>query len=115
MNTLIYIAVGVGLLALLLAAISQVLLKAAANQTYDTRLREYLNPRVITAYGLMVLSALCTMYALRYLSVASITMIQSGGYIVIPVLGFFVFRERITTKQLLGMALILSGLIVFAL
>lgn len=113
MDRMIYLAIGLSLMALLLAAVSQILFKIAANRTHTTKLAEYLNPQVITGYGLMGLSALLSMFSLRYLSVTSVTMIQSGGYVLIPLLSFVSFKEPIHRKQMLGMLLILAGLIVF--
>ena len=33
-----------------ISALSQVILKKAANKTYDSRIKEYANPQVIIAY-----------------------------------------------------------------
>ena len=112
---MVYVALGLGTVSVIVAVFSQTLLKTAANQTYHTRLGEYLNPRVISGYGLMVVSALCSMYALRYLSVSTITMMQSANYVLVPIVGLFLFKERISLKQWLGMGLIVIGLIVFSL
>ena len=43
------------LLGTFISAISQVLLKKSAMKTYSSRIREYLNPQVITAYVIFVI------------------------------------------------------------
>ena len=50
-------------LSVAVASISQVLLKKSALKTYNTVVREYLNPYVISGYGLLFLSMLLTIYA----------------------------------------------------
>ncbi len=42
------------------ASLSQILLKKSAVKTYSSVIREYLNPYVIAGYGMMVLSTLLT-------------------------------------------------------
>ena len=42
------------------ASLSQILLKKSAAKTYSSVIREYLNPYVIAGYGMMVLSTLLT-------------------------------------------------------
>ena len=51
--------------AVLLAALSQVLLKKAAMRQYDSVWREYLNPQVIFAYALFFLATLIDVVAYR--------------------------------------------------
>ena len=50
----------------LVSSISQVMLKKSANKVYDNALKEYLNPMVITAYGLFFLSTVITVFAYKY-------------------------------------------------
>ena len=49
---MIELYIGIYLLGVLISSISQVLLKKAALHTYDSPLKEYLNPLVITAYAI---------------------------------------------------------------
>ena len=44
----------------LISSISQVLLKKSADRTYKNRIREYLNPLVVSAYLIFVISAVMT-------------------------------------------------------
>ena len=56
-----------GLLSVLIADISQVILKKAAGRKYPSVLRSYLNVRVIFAYFLFGLSTVCSLFALKRL------------------------------------------------
>lgn len=57
--------VGVYLLGVLISSVSQVLLKKAAMRQYETPLKEYLNPWVITAYALFFGATLMTILAYK--------------------------------------------------
>lgn len=100
-------------LSVAVASISQVLLKKSALKTYDTVVREYLNPYVISGYGLLFLSMLLTIYAYSGMEYKNGPVIESLGNVVVLVLGYFVFGERISVRKMAGIACIMAGIAVF--
>ncbi len=107
--------IGIWMFSVLISSFSQVLLKIAANKKYDSRIKEYLNPIVITAYGIFFLSTLLTMYALKYVPLTMSPVIESASYIFVPVFGVLMLKEKISRRRLLGMGIMLAGMLVFAL
>lgn len=105
--------VGLLLLSVVIASCSQILLKKSAIKKYDSIIKEYLNPLVIIGYGMMVLSTITTILAYRGLEYKNGPVIESSGYILVMILSYFFFREKITKKKLLGNAIILLGIFVF--
>ncbi|MEG1426998.1 MAG: EamA family transporter [Oscillospiraceae bacterium] len=103
------------LISVLVAAVSQILLKKSANKTYASPLKEYLNPMVIIAYGLFFLSSLITVLAYRYVPLSAGPILESTGYIYVAVLSFIFLKEKISKRKLLGMGLIIFGILVFSL
>ena len=102
------------LFSVIIAAFSQVLLKVAANREYESKLREYLNPLVITAYGFFFLSWALTTWALRHVAYAKNSpVIEATSYIWGPLFGVLLLKEKISKRRLLGMAIILVGILVF--
>ena len=101
------------MISVFISSAAQVMLKIAANKTYEKRIREYLNPLVITAYGIFFVSTLLTMYALRYVPLTMSPIIESCSYIFVPVLGVFLLKEKISKRRLLGMAVMIAGILVF--
>ena len=99
------------MISVFISSVAQVMLKIAANKTYEKRIREYLNPLVITAYGIFFVSTLLTMYALRYVPLTMSPIIESCSYIFVPVLGVFLLKEKITVWSGLGMLLILGSIL----
>lgn len=103
------------MISVFISSVAQVMLKIAANKTYDKKIKEYLNPLVIAAYGIFFLSTLLTMYALRYVPLTTSPIIESCSYIFVPVLGVLLLREKISKRRLLGMAVMLVGIVIFVL
>ncbi len=98
-----------------ISSVSQILLKKSANKTYDSPLKEYLNPLVIIAYGMFFCSMMITMYCYRFVDVSAGPILESAGYVFVAVLGFLFLKERFTKKKLIGMLVLLSGIAVFSL
>ena len=61
----------------LIASISQVILKQSADSKHESFLKEYLNPRVIIGYGMMVLCTVITIIAYRYVEYKNGPLIES--------------------------------------
>ena len=100
-------------LAVIVSSASQMLLKKGATVKYDSVIREYLNPWVISGYGLMILSTLCVIFAYRGVAYKNGAIIESLGYLLIMFLSRIFFGEKITKKKLIGNLIILAGVLVF--
>ena len=100
-------------LSVVVASLSQILLKKSAEKSYQSLLREYLNPWVISGYGLMVVSTLLTVGGYAGLEYKNGAVIESLGFMLVMLLSRLFFREKITKKKLIGNALILLGIAVF--
>ncbi|MFQ6865262.1 EamA family transporter [Blautia sp.] len=97
------------------SAISQILLKQSANKDYSNPLKEYLNWRVITAYGLffgiLLLNTWCyTQVDMRYGPV-----IDTAAYVFVLILSKVILKERITRGKIIGNLIIILGIIVYTL
>ena len=101
--------------AVLLAALSQVLLKKAAMRQYDSVWREYLNPQVIFAYALFFLATLIDVVAYRRIPLSLGPILEASAYLYMLIFGAVFFGERITRRKLLAFALILGGIVLFTL
>lgn len=106
----IYSAIMLG--SVLISSVSQILLKKSAQKEYPSKLREYLNPLVITAYALFFGSTLITMYALKVVPLSLSPILESAGYIFVAVLSLLFLKEKMTKKQLIGTGFIIAGVIV---
>lgn len=101
------------LLSVIIASFSQILLKKSAKIVYKTWIREYLNPYVIIGYLMMLVSTVLTIFAYRGIEYKNGPIIESLGYMLIMLLSYYFFREKITKRKLLGNLLILIGIVVF--
>lgn len=103
------------LISVFISSVSQILLKKSARKQYTNLLREYLNLRVITAYGMFFISTFLTMYAYKKVPLSFGTLLEAVGYIYIPVLSYLFLGEKITKKKLLGATFIIAGISCYAL
>lgn len=97
----------------LVASISQMLLKKATLIEYKNHIREYLNVWVICGYLLMFVSTILVIFAYKGLEYKNGAVIDSLGYIFVLVLGRIFFKENITKNKITGVILILIGVIIF--
>ena len=109
MNSYIWFIV----LSVLVASFSQILLKKSATKEYPNRIREYLNPYVITGYGMMVVSTVLTVIAYTRVDFKNGPIIESAGYVIVLILSRMFFKEKITTKKIIGTVLIIIGIVIF--
>lgn len=98
-----------------LSAISQTMLKKAAMKTYRTRLREYLNVLVVSAYFIFIGTTLISVYAYRGLTLSLGLVLESTSYIYVTIFGVTLFKEELNFKKAAGLVLIIGGIFVYAL
>ena len=102
------------ILSVFAAACAQMLLKQGARQGYTTFIRQYLNIWVISGYAIMGGAMLLNIFCLsRGVMVKEISIIESLSYLFVPVLSLIFFKEKITLRKILAIALIMVGIAIF--
>ena len=101
------------LFSLLLAAVSQVLLKLSAQKEYSSFLREYLNPLVIGGYGLLLVSMVLVIFCYGGLGYLAVIVLEPISYIIVMFMSRAIFKEKIVPFKIIGMVLIICGIAVF--
>ena len=100
--------------AAMLAAFSQVLLKMSATRTYKNKLFEYLNPFVITGYGILFMTMAINMFAYRFVEYKYGPVLNSASYLFILILGAIFLKEKITKKKIIGNIIIIVGIVIYS-
>ena len=95
------------------ASCSQILLKKSANKTYNSIIKEYLNVYVIVGYAMMAISTLFGYFAYKNINYMNGPIIESTGYIMVMVFSYFLFKEKITLRMMLGTVIIMSGIAIY--
>ena len=109
--TLYYFIVLVGVI---LSSSSQILLKKSALTKYKNVVYTILNWRVILAYAIFFIVLMSNIYAMKNgVNLKDLPIIESLGYIFVPILSFLFLKEKITRTLLFSMLLIISGVIIF--
>lgn len=98
-----------------IASVSQVLLKKSALRTYPSRIREYLNPYVITAYVLLLGTTFLSILAYRAVPLSMGPVLEATSYIYVTVFGVTIFREKLSARKIFALLLIIGGIAVYSL
>ena len=102
-----------GLLSVTIASFSQILLKKGAMKQYDSFIKEYLNVFVISGYVMMFGSVFLTMIVYRGMDFMNVPVLEAVGYVLVPVLSYLFYKEKLTMKKILGIIFILAGIVVY--
>ena len=101
------------LFSVFVSSVSQIMLKASANKKYERWIDEYLNLKVIGAYGLFFASSLITVFAYKYVPLSMGPILEASGYIFVSVLGYLVLKEKVGRRKIIGLIIILLGIAIF--
>jgi len=110
MNDELLLYAGIMLFGVFISSLSQVALKKAANKSYTSKIREYLNPQVILAYLVFFVATFCTVFAYRVVPLSMGPLLEATSYIFVSIFGYLFFRERLTRKKILALILIIAGI-----
>lgn len=105
---------GLLLCGVFISAISQVLLKKAAQRQYSSPLREYMNPLVIFAYMMFVGTTFLSIVAYHGLPLSMGPVLEATSYIYVTFFGVTIFKEKMNVKKWVAIGLIVGGIVVSA-
>lgn len=115
MNMTIRFSMLLAFLAVLVASVAQILLKKAALRNQDASfLRKFLNVPVILGYGMMFGSTFLNVIALRQMPLSMTPVTEATGYLWVPLLSWAVMHVRPTRQHVIGGAVIIAGMLLFA-
>lgn len=104
--------VAVFFLSVFVASVSQILLKKSALKKYDSQLGEYMNPYVIIAYGMLVVSMCMTIFAYKGVDLKTGPVIEATSYLYVAVMSAVFLKEKIKMKKKIGLLVIVLGIII---
>ena len=103
----------IAVISVTVAGFSQILLKKGAMRPHVSFIKDYVNAPVISGYALMFISVLATMFAYRGIEYMTVQIIEALGYILVPVLSYFFFKEKFTKNKVVGITVIIIGMLVY--
>ena len=107
---------GIYLAGVIISAFSQVLLKKSANDTKAENFwKQYFNLKVISAYAIFFLATFMSVYAYKVIPVTLGAILGALEYGLVAILSYIFFKEKLSTKQILGITLIIAGIIIYSL
>lgn len=106
--------IGISLFGVFVGGVSQVLLKWSAIKEHKSRIAEYANPFVVTAYCLFILSTLLSTLAYRVVPLSMGPILDATGYIYVTAFGVLIFHEHLNKRKVIALGLILLGIVVYS-
>jgi multidrug transporter EmrE-like cation transporter len=109
------IALSIALLAILLTGVSQTLLKVGADSSvrHNGFSDSYLNLPTVTAYGLLLLVTVLSVYALRDLPLKVFYSLTALNFIVVLGLSAVFLNEEVSKDRAIAIGLIVLGVVIF--
>ena len=102
------------ILGILSCSLSQLLLKKSAKAVHSSKVYEVLNPMVIIAYAVFFCSLLVNIWAMsKGLQLKEMAMLESLGYVFVPLLSFFFFFLKISRRTICAICIVILGIFVF--
>lgn len=98
-----------------ISSFAQILLKKSAQEEKSTRLGEYLNWKVIVAYGITFSSMLLMIVVYKGIPYKFGPVLEALTYLYIMVLGRWLLGEKVTKRKVIGNLIIAAGVVVFGL
>lgn len=102
-------------IATVFSAGSQVLLKQSARMEHKSWIYEYLNWRVILAYGISFAVLFSTTFAYTKVDMRFGPVIDTLTYVFVMVFSYFLLKEQFTKGQLIGNLIIIAGVLIYTL
>ena len=101
-------------IAVVLTAISQILLKVGADKTKSLKIiRRYLNYYVISGYLIFLVVTLINLYAYKYLPIKMAVIFLPFTFILVAVFSFLLLKEKMSKKHLISSLIIITGVIIY--
>ncbi|MGN0551670.1 MAG: EamA family transporter [Acutalibacteraceae bacterium] len=97
------------------SAVSQILLNISSKKEYPSKIREYLNPWVITSYAILAATLIANIYIMKFIPLKIAHAIAATTYIFVAIMSRIIFKEKIGKKKLAGLLLIIGGVAIFSL
>ena len=101
------------LIGVFIGALSQVILKKAAMREYDSKIKEYLNARVIFAYILFFGTTFMAIYAYKGIPLSLGAVMEAASYLFVALFDAVIFKTKINKRRICALLLIMGGIIVY--
>ena len=106
---------GIYILGVIISALAQILLKKSADVKRESKIKEYLNFKTIFAYAIFFGATLCTVLAYKYVPLSMGPILGTTEYVFVAILSYYILKEKISKKKLIGLITIIAGVLIFSL
>ncbi|NLA96554.1 MAG: EamA family transporter [Clostridiaceae bacterium] len=114
MNNDILFFTSILLLGVFISAVAQVLLKKESQKEHSSRIKEYINIRVITAYVIFFAATFLSIIAYKGIPLSWGPVIEATSYIYITIFGVCIFREKLSYRKVVALVFIIIGILIYS-
>ena len=114
MNSEVILYSAIYLLGVIVSSFSQILLKKSANRAETSFIKQYLNVRVIVAYGMFFGATLLSIFAYKVIPLTLGAILGTLEYGLVAILGHFLLKENLRARQIFGILVIIAGIIIYS-
>lgn len=101
------------LLSVTIGSLAQIPLKKSALHKTAINPGFFINPYTLFGYALMIIASLLSFIAVRHLQLKTAAIIETIGYVYIMIIGYTVFKEKMSLQQVSACLLIICGILIF--
>lgn len=105
---------GIYILGVIISALAQILLKKSADIERESKIKEYLNFKTLFAYAIFFGATLCSVFAYKYVPLSMGPILGATEYVFVALLSYFLLKEKISKKKLIGLITIILGVLIFS-
>lgn len=97
------------------SAFSQILLNISTRKSHKGKIFEYINPWVITSYGILFVVLMVNTLCMKHMPLKNAHALAASTYLFVLILSRLILKEKITKRKLIGNLILILGIIVFVL
>lgn len=101
------------LFSVFISSVSQVLLKKAALNQYNSVLKEYFNPMVIIAYSMFFGATLLTVFSYKVVPLSMGPILEATSYLYVTLFDRVFFEARISVRKIVALFTIIIGIVIY--
>ena len=101
-------------IAVFFSSVAQIMLKFSAKKQYDSKLHEYLNPIVMTAYALFLGCTFLSVYTLKVVPLSMGAILEASGYVFVTFLSYVILHEKFGRQKFWGLVIIIVGILIYS-
>ena len=101
--------------AIILTAVSQVMLRAGAMGKGNSMVAAVFNSKTLIGYLIFLVVILLTIFAMQKIPLKSVSAFNGISYVLVPLMARLFVKDPLNTRMMIGLVMIVFGIVIFSL